>query len=87
MANTKSAEKRNRQAETRRDRNRAATSRLRSTIKKTRASLGETKGDDAAPILGTVQSEIDRAVRKGVLKKNAANRYKSRLAKASKATV
>lgn len=87
MANTKSAEKRDRQAEKRRDRNRAVTSRLRTVMKKTRASLGETKGDDAAPIVSAAHSEIDRAAKKGVLKKNAANRYKSRLAKAAKATV
>jgi len=86
MANTKSAEKRNRQAETRRARNRAATSKLRTTIKKTRAALAETTGDDAAPIVTTAHSEIDRAAKKGVIKKNTANRYKSRLAKASKAS-
>ena len=86
MANTKSAEKRNRQAEKRRARNRAVTSRLRTTIKRTRAALEETKGDDAAPILQATHSEIDRAAKKGVLKKNPANRYKSRLAKAAKAT-
>jgi small subunit ribosomal protein S20 len=87
MANTKSAEKRNRQAETRRARNRAVTSRLRTTIKKTRATLVETKGDDANSIVSTVHSEIDKAAKKGVLKKNTANRYKSRLAKAAKASV
>jgi small subunit ribosomal protein S20 len=86
MANTKSAEKRNRQAETRRARNRAATSKLRTTIKRTRVALAETKGDDAAPIVTAAHSNIDRAAKKGVIKKNTANRYKSRLAKASKAS-
>ncbi len=85
MANTKSAEKRDRQAEKRRSRNRAVTSRLRTTIKNTRAALAETKGDDAASIISAVHSEIDVAAKKGVLKKNTADRYKSRLAKAAKA--
>ena len=87
MANTKSAEKRDRQAEKRHARNRAATSKLRTTMKKTRSALTETKGDEAAPIVRAAHSEIDRAAKKGVLKKNTANRYKSRLAKAAKATV
>lgn len=87
MANTKSAEKRDRQATKRHDRNRAATSKLRTTMKKTRAAITTTKGDDAKGIISTAHSEIDRAAKKGVIKKNAANRYKSRLAKAAKASV
>lgn len=86
MANSKSAEKRNRQAEKRRARNRAVTSRLRTTIKRTRATLAETKGDEAAPVVSATHSEIDLAAKKGILKKNTANRYKSRIAKAAKAS-
>jgi len=87
MANTKSAEKRDRQAEKRRAPNRAATSKLRTTIKKTRATIVETEGDDAKDVVSSTHAVIDRAAKKGVIKKNTANRYKSRIAKAAKATV
>jgi small subunit ribosomal protein S20 len=79
MANTRSAEKQHRQAEKRTARNRAAKSRLRTTLKKVR-SAAEKVGAD----LSTGFSEIDKAAKKGVIKKNTASRYKSRLAKATK---
>lgn len=85
MANTKSAEKRNRQAEKRRASNRAASSRLKTSLKSARAGVAATKDDAANDILKRGYSEIDKAAKKGVIKKNTANRYKSRLAKASKA--
>ena len=85
MANTKSAEKRNRQSEKRRVSNRGAKSRLKSSLKTSRGAVVETKGDAAKALLATGFSEIDKAAKKGVIKKNTANRYKSRLAKAAKA--
>lgn len=84
MANTKSAEKRNRQAEKRRVSNKAAKSHLKSSLKTVRAGVAETKGDAAKDILSSGFSKIDKAAKKGVIKKNTADRYKSRLAKASK---
>lgn len=77
MANIKSAQKRMRQTETRRARNKSVRSRLRSSVKKYRASENESKGG----ALPATYSEIDRAVKKGVIHRNAAARYKSRLAK------
>ncbi|MBI2215200.1 MAG: 30S ribosomal protein S20 [Acidobacteria bacterium] len=85
MANTKSAEKRHRQAEKRRASNKAAKSRLKSSLKTARAGVAGTKGDAAKDIVTGGYSDIDKAAKKGVIKKNTANRYKSRLAKASKA--
>jgi small subunit ribosomal protein S20 len=79
MANIRSAEKQRRQAEKANARNRAGTSRLRTALKKARSSADEGKTD-----LSTGFSEIDKAAKKGVIKKNTASRYKSRLAKASK---
>ena len=78
MANTRSAEKQQRQATKAEARNRAGKSRLRSALKKARASV-----TDAAS-MSTGFSEIDKAARKGIIKTNTASRYKSRLAKASK---
>lgn len=79
MANTRSAEKQHRQAEKRTTRNRAAKSRLRTTLKKVRSAATKAGADLAAGF-----SEIDKAAKKGVIKKNTASRYKSRLAKATK---
>ena len=79
MANIKSAEKRIHQSELRRNRNRAVRSRLRSAIKGYRQAADDRK---AASLPATV-AEIDRAVKKGVIHRNAAARYKSRLAKKS----
>lgn len=79
MPNHKSAEKRMRQNEQRRLINRGNRSRLRTSLKKLRAVLD---GDDAQAIataLPETVSVIDKAVQKGVLHRNAAARYKSRL--------
>ena len=79
MPNHKSAEKRMRQNEKRRMVNRNNRGRLRTGIKKLRAALG---GDDAGAVqtlLPETISLIDKAVQKGVLHRNAAARYKSRL--------
>jgi small subunit ribosomal protein S20 len=84
MANTRSAEKQRRQAEKATTRNRAAKSRLRSTLKKTRAAVDA--GSVDAKVISSSFSEIDRAAKKGVIKDNTADRYKSRLAAAAKRT-
>ncbi len=76
MANHRSALKRARQTETRTTRNRANTSRLRTALRKFRAAL---QSGDAKALFPATVSEIDKAVRKGVIHKNTAARYKSRL--------
>jgi small subunit ribosomal protein S20 len=78
MPNHKSAEKRVRQNERRRVVNRSNRSRLRTAVKEFRASLTK-GGKDAAELLPKTISEIDKAVQKGVLHRNAAARHKSRL--------
>ena len=82
MANTRSAEKQRRQAEKRNERNRAAKSRLRSALKKTRGNIAE--GSTDQPIISGGYSAVDKAAKAGVIKKNTANRYKSRMAAAAK---
>ncbi len=78
MPNHKSAEKRVRQNERRRLVNRNNRTRLRSSIKDLRAALdGDAK--QAVALLPKTISEIDKAVQKGVLPRNAAARHKSRL--------
>jgi small subunit ribosomal protein S20 len=79
MPNHKSAEKRMRQNERRKGINRSNRTRLRTEIKKLRAAI---TGEDAGAlqtVLSQTVSTIDKAVQKGVLHRNAAARYKSRL--------
>ena len=82
MANIRSAEKQRRQAEKANARNRAGKSRLRGALKKAKSTIAEGKGDQST--LSASFSEIDKAAKKGVIKNNTADRYKSRLARATK---
>ena len=79
MPNHKSAEKRVRQSEKRRVINRSNRTKVRTFIKKLRTALDSGKGDDIQQALPVTISVIDKAVQKGVMHKNAAARYKSRL--------
>ncbi|MGN6182867.1 MAG: 30S ribosomal protein S20 [Thermoanaerobaculia bacterium] len=82
MANIASAEKQRRQAEKRKARNRAAKSGLKTALKKARTTLAG--GDADKDTLASGYSAIDKAAKTGLIKENTANRYKSRLAGASK---
>ena len=82
MANIKSAIKRNRQNEKRRQRNRAVKSKMRNAIKRLRASVDQGNADAAQELLPTTLQVIDRTAQKGVIHQNTAARYKSRLTKA-----
>jgi len=87
MPNHKSAEKRVRQSERRREINRGNRTRVRTSIKKLRSTLAGGKAQDIKATLPQTISEIDKAVQKGVLHRNAAARQKSRLTiRANKAT-
>jgi small subunit ribosomal protein S20 len=77
MANIKSAEKRIRTAAKKRLRNKTRVSRLRSAIKR----YGQAAAGARSEALPATHGEIDRALSKGVIHRNAAARYKSRLAK------
>jgi small subunit ribosomal protein S20 len=79
MANHFSALKRARQTERRTQRNRSNTSRLRSVLREMRQALS--RGDKAAAeqVFRRTVSALDKAIQKGVLHKNTAARYKSRI--------
>ena len=79
MPNHKSAEKRVRQNEKRREINRSNRSRVRTQIKKLRAALSAKDKNLSQELLNPTVSVIDKAVNKGLLHKNTAARYKSRL--------
>jgi small subunit ribosomal protein S20 len=85
MANHFSAIKRARQTETRTLRNRSNSSRLRTELRGLREAMA--KGDKAAAeqIFRKTVSALDKAIQKGVLHKNTAARYKSRLSARLKA--
>lgn len=80
MANTKSAIKRIRQNEKRRQRNRTVRSRLRTALKTARAAATTTGGDAGAAVLLAIRT-LDKAVTKGVIHRNTAARKKSALAR------
>jgi small subunit ribosomal protein S20 len=61
--------------------NRARRSQLRTRIRRMRVLIAKKDKEARADLSGTV-STIDRAVRKGVLHRNAAARHKSRLMRA-----
>ena len=81
MANHKSAEKRVRQNATRKEINRSNRSRLRTQIKKLRTALAGHDKSASSELLNPTVSLIDKAVNKGIIHKNTAARYKSRLTK------
>jgi small subunit ribosomal protein S20 len=83
MANIKSQKKRNRQNETRRQRNKSIMSDLKTSIRKVEraAEAGEPTDD----LFKAAQRKIDTAAAKGVLHPNAAARQKSRLASSLRA--
>jgi len=82
LANTRSAIKNIRKNERRRAINKAQSGALRTQIKKLRALVGAKDSAGASQELVQTLSVIDRSIRKGILHKNTAARYKSRLTKA-----
>jgi small subunit ribosomal protein S20 len=81
MANHKSAEKRVRQNIKRNEINRSNRSKLRTQIKKLRSALSAADKKESNDLLKPTVSLIDKAVGKGLIHKNTAARYKSRLTK------
>lgn len=81
MANTKSAIKRMKQSEKRRQRNRATRSNLRSSVRAARAAIDGKAADSAAAVHEAIRT-LDRAVTRGVMHRNTAARKKSSLARA-----
>ncbi len=78
MANIRSAQKQNRKMIVNRARNRAAMAALRTAVKAARTAV-DTKDAKAKDLVKKAVSTIDSAVTKGILKRNTASRYVSRL--------
>ena len=80
MAHKKtSAEKRHEQSERRRMRNKAVKSRVRTSVKHFLEAVDKKDQTLAQEKLRVVQSELDNAYRKGVVKRNPCARKKSRM--------
>jgi small subunit ribosomal protein S20 len=79
MANTVSALKRMRMTERRTAINRMRKSRLRHQIRTMRRLLDQKDAHSATKMMDTTFSLVDRAAKWGIIKKNTAARYKSRL--------
>ena len=77
---TKSALKANRQNIKRREQNRQMRSRLRTALKAIRASLDQKDVDGAKTALSKTVSIVDKMATKGIIHRNTAGRYKTRLA-------
>lgn len=82
MANHKQAEKRNRQRIKRRARNLRFLSSMRTYMKRVRGALGDGNVESAKEVLPQAITAISKAASKGVIHRNTASRYLSRLTRA-----
>ncbi len=85
MANTVSSLKRVRTTERRTEINRARKSRMKSAVKAFRKIIAEKNLESAVKGLPSLFSTVDRMAKCGLIKKNTAARYKSRMSKRVKA--
>ncbi len=83
MANHKSAIKRIRQTATRTTRNKTHRSRLRSQVKAFQDATSTGDASEVDKLLGPTISLVDKAVQKGILHRNKANRMKSSITRAA----
>ena len=79
MANTKQAKKRARQAEDHRQHNVTLRTSMRTAIKKVRKAVSEGKKTDAMEAYKAAVPVVDRMAGKGIVHKNTAARFKSRV--------
>ena len=83
----KQARKRHRQSLERRVRNRAVRTRVRRQMRLMRAALADGDADAVKNLLPATMSVIDVGWRKGVIHRNTAARYKSRMAKQAEVVI
>lgn len=81
MANTRSAEKRNRQAQKRRQRNATVKTVVRSAVKKAREALAQKDPEKAHQAVQAAARSLNKAATKGVLHARNASRRIARLTK------
>jgi small subunit ribosomal protein S20 len=79
MANHPSAEKRNRQRIRRTERNTAASSRVRTIVKKARAAIESGKKAEAKASVAAASKALAKAAQKGAIHPKAASRTTARI--------
>ena len=82
MAITKSAKKAFRQSQRRRVGNSVLKNKMKSLVKEAKSLVSQKKTAEAEKLLPQVYEILDKAAKKGLIKKNTASRKKSRIAKA-----
>ena len=80
MAHSRSAKKRILVAERNRERNQAVKSRVKTMTKKVLTTVDTKDVEASKAALSVAYKELDKAVSKGIMKKNTASRKKARLA-------
>ena len=80
MAHSRSAKKRILIAERNKERNQAVKSRVKTMVKKVLSAVEVKEVEAANAALSVAYKELDKAVSKGIMKKNTASRRKARLA-------
>ena len=81
MPITKAAKKALRQNEKRRKRNRKQRDKLNAKVKEIEQKIEQGNTKEAKSLLSEVYKALDKAAKNGLMKKNAADRKKSRLTK------
>ena len=79
MANHKSAKKRSKQALKRNEVNRSMLSKIKNTVNTFNSLVSSKKADEIQKSLGSVNSALAKAVKKGLIKKEFASRKLSSL--------
>ena len=82
MPITKSAKKALRQSNVKRLFNLRRMKKMKELIKESKKLIKDNKKDEALKVLPETYKAIDKAAKRGIIKKNTANRRKSRLTKA-----
>lgn len=85
MPNTKSAKKRLRQDDVRKERNLAIKREMRNQVRKVREALKAGNAEQAESVFRVVVKKLDRAGHRNIIHRNAAARIKSRLSAKIKA--
>ena len=80
MANTRSALRDIRKSRKRAERNQSVRSAIKTFVKKTRAAI-DAGDQNAVELVSSTSALVDKAAKRNIIHKNAANRRKSRLAK------
>ena len=83
LANHPSVVKRHRQSLKKRSRNQETKSKIKTLIKKARHAVASQNSESASTEVRAVDRELSKAVSKGIIKRNTASRWLSRLARSA----